>query len=274
MRCVGGCAHLRRHARRFRGPAAAFVAARRRSDDRAGAPWSSAGRAGRRAARREIALPGDVPRSSAPAEIIHAGAPQPPVVEQEAAGLDDVDRARRDRRRGAGSRRCSAGCRAGRGRGAWWSELVRSVRCGFLSSAQGEWSRVRRLRRLGLRCGRMSHRRAVQPCSLRGDPAEDGAGRDKGVSMADTGATGGPGGAHGEDGDAARLPDARGHALGGVGAACAAWPLIDSMNPAQDMLAAGAPIDVDISQPRSRASRSSCCGARKPVFIVTAPPTS
>ena len=36
-------------------------------------------------------------------------------------------------------------------------------------------------------------------------------------------------------------------ALAGVGAACAAWPLISSMNPAQDTLAAGAPIDVDVS---------------------------
>ena len=36
-------------------------------------------------------------------------------------------------------------------------------------------------------------------------------------------------------------------ALAGIGAAVAAWPLIDSMNPAQDTLAAGAPLDVDIS---------------------------
>ena len=36
-------------------------------------------------------------------------------------------------------------------------------------------------------------------------------------------------------------------AVVGIGAACVAWPLIDSMNPAQDTLAAGAPIDIDIS---------------------------
>ena len=36
-------------------------------------------------------------------------------------------------------------------------------------------------------------------------------------------------------------------AIVGVGAACAVWPLISSMNPAQDTLAAGAPVDIDIS---------------------------
>ncbi len=36
-------------------------------------------------------------------------------------------------------------------------------------------------------------------------------------------------------------------AVAGVGAACAMWPLISSMNPAHDTLAAGAPVDVDIS---------------------------
>jgi len=36
-------------------------------------------------------------------------------------------------------------------------------------------------------------------------------------------------------------------ALVGVGAACAAWPLIDTMNPARDTLAAGAPVEVDVS---------------------------
>jgi ubiquinol-cytochrome c reductase iron-sulfur subunit len=35
-------------------------------------------------------------------------------------------------------------------------------------------------------------------------------------------------------------------AISGIGAACAVWPLVSSMNPAQDVLAAGAPIDVDI----------------------------
>jgi ubiquinol-cytochrome c reductase iron-sulfur subunit len=37
-------------------------------------------------------------------------------------------------------------------------------------------------------------------------------------------------------------------AVAGIGAACAVWPLISSMNPARDTLAAGAPVDVDISK--------------------------
>jgi ubiquinol-cytochrome c reductase iron-sulfur subunit len=37
-------------------------------------------------------------------------------------------------------------------------------------------------------------------------------------------------------------------AVAGVGATIALWPLIDSMNPARDTLAAGAPVDVDISK--------------------------
>jgi ubiquinol-cytochrome c reductase iron-sulfur subunit len=36
-------------------------------------------------------------------------------------------------------------------------------------------------------------------------------------------------------------------AITGIGAAIAAWPLIDSMNPAKDTLAAGAPVDIDVS---------------------------
>jgi ubiquinol-cytochrome c reductase iron-sulfur subunit len=36
-------------------------------------------------------------------------------------------------------------------------------------------------------------------------------------------------------------------ALAGVGAAIVAWPLIDSMNASQDTLAAGAPVDIDLS---------------------------
>jgi ubiquinol-cytochrome c reductase iron-sulfur subunit len=34
--------------------------------------------------------------------------------------------------------------------------------------------------------------------------------------------------------------------IAGIGAACTLWPLIDSMEPAQDVLAAGAPVDIDI----------------------------
>ncbi len=32
-----------------------------------------------------------------------------------------------------------------------------------------------------------------------------------------------------------------------IGAACAIWPLIDSLEPAKDVLAAGAPVDIDLS---------------------------
>lgn len=55
---------------------------------------------------------------------------------------------------------------------------------------------------------------------------------------------------------AAKIPDASRRdflalatmAYGAVGLAAAAWTLIDSMNPARDTLAAGAPIDVDLSR--------------------------
>src|SRR6202012_2758055 len=33
-----------------------------------------------------------------------------------------------------------------------------------------------------------------------------------------------------------------------IGAGAIAWPLIDSMNPSADVIAAGAPIDIDISK--------------------------
>jgi ubiquinol-cytochrome c reductase iron-sulfur subunit len=61
------------------------------------------------------------------------------------------------------------------------------------------------------------------------------------------------------------------NALMGVGAACAAWPLIKSMNPAQDVLAAGAPIDIDISsiQPGQQIV---VLWRSRPVFIVNRNP--
>jgi ubiquinol-cytochrome c reductase iron-sulfur subunit len=37
-------------------------------------------------------------------------------------------------------------------------------------------------------------------------------------------------------------------AVGAVGVGAAIWPFLDSMNPAQDTVAAGAPVDVDISK--------------------------
>lgn len=57
-----------------------------------------------------------------------------------------------------------------------------------------------------------------------------------------------PGGAHGVEGTRRDFLVLTASALGAVGAAAVAWPLIDSMNPAADTLAAGAPIDVDISK--------------------------
>jgi len=55
--------------------------------------------------------------------------------------------------------------------------------------------------------------------------------------------------AHGHEGGTRRdFLSIAATAVAGVGAACAVWPLISSMNPARDTLAAGAPIDVDISK--------------------------
>jgi ubiquinol-cytochrome c reductase iron-sulfur subunit len=56
-------------------------------------------------------------------------------------------------------------------------------------------------------------------------------------------------------------------AVAGVGAACAMWPLISSMNPAQDTLAAGAPVDIDISgiQPGQQII---VLWRSRPIFIV------
>jgi ubiquinol-cytochrome c reductase iron-sulfur subunit len=60
-------------------------------------------------------------------------------------------------------------------------------------------------------------------------------------------------------------------ALTGVGAAIAAWPLIDSMNAAKDTLAAGAPIDVDVShlQPGQQIV---VLWRSRPIFIVDRTP--
>ena len=58
----------------------------------------------------------------------------------------------------------------------------------------------------------------------------------------------------------------------GIGAAIAAWPLIDSMNAARDTLAAGAPLDVDLShlQPGQQIV---VLWRSRPIFVVnrTAP---
>jgi ubiquinol-cytochrome c reductase iron-sulfur subunit len=56
-------------------------------------------------------------------------------------------------------------------------------------------------------------------------------------------------------------------AMIGVGSAAALWPFIDSMNPAADVLAAGAPIDVDISQVQP-GQQIVVLWRSRPVFIV------
>ena len=66
--------------------------------------------------------------------------------------------------------------------------------------------------------------------------------------MADT-AQPGPMAAHGHEGGTRRdFLSIAATAVAGVGAACAVWPLLSSMNPARDTLAAGAPVDIDISR--------------------------
>jgi len=56
-------------------------------------------------------------------------------------------------------------------------------------------------------------------------------------------------------------------ALGAVGAAAVAWPLISSMNPARDTLAAGAPIDVDVSH-LAEGQQIIVLWRSRPIFIV------
>jgi ubiquinol-cytochrome c reductase iron-sulfur subunit len=57
-----------------------------------------------------------------------------------------------------------------------------------------------------------------------------------------------PTGAHDGDGENRRdFLSLAATAIGVVGACAAVWPLISSMNPSADVLAAGAPVDVDIS---------------------------
>jgi len=66
--------------------------------------------------------------------------------------------------------------------------------------------------------------------------------------MTDT-AVPGPHDAHGEDGETRRdFLTLAASAVTAVGAGCALWPLVSSMEPSEDVLAAGAPIDVDISK--------------------------
>ena len=56
-------------------------------------------------------------------------------------------------------------------------------------------------------------------------------------------------------------------AMGAVGAAGVAWPLINSMNPARDTLAAGAPVDVDISH-LQEGQQIMVLWRSRPIFIM------
>ncbi len=56
-------------------------------------------------------------------------------------------------------------------------------------------------------------------------------------------------------------------ALSVVGAAAAIWPFIDSMNPASDVIAAGAPIDFDLS-PLKPGQQILIMWQSKPIFVV------
>jgi ubiquinol-cytochrome c reductase iron-sulfur subunit len=59
----------------------------------------------------------------------------------------------------------------------------------------------------------------------------------------------GPAGAHGHDEETRRdFITLAASAVVGVGAVCALWPLVNSMEPSEDVIAAGVPIDVDISK--------------------------
>ena len=56
-------------------------------------------------------------------------------------------------------------------------------------------------------------------------------------------------------------------AVGGVAVACTAWPFIDSLNPAADTIAAGAPIDVDLSSVQP-GQQIIVIWRGKPIFVV------
>jgi ubiquinol-cytochrome c reductase iron-sulfur subunit len=56
-------------------------------------------------------------------------------------------------------------------------------------------------------------------------------------------------------------------ALGAVGAAITVWPFVDSLNPAADTIAAGAPIDIDLS-PVQPGQQIQVVWQGKPIFIA------
>ncbi|HEV2300736.1 MAG TPA: ubiquinol-cytochrome c reductase iron-sulfur subunit [Stellaceae bacterium] len=60
-------------------------------------------------------------------------------------------------------------------------------------------------------------------------------------------------------------------ALGVVGAAASIWPFIDSMNPSADVIAAGAPVDIDVS-PLKPGQQLLVTWRSRPIFIVRRTP--
>lgn len=78
----------------------------------------------------------------------------------------------------------------------------------------------------------------------------------------------GPAGAHTQEGATRRdFLTIAAATIAGIGAACAVWPLIDSMEPSQDVLAAGAPIDVDVS-PIQPGQQIIVLWRSRPIFIA------
>jgi ubiquinol-cytochrome c reductase iron-sulfur subunit len=62
-----------------------------------------------------------------------------------------------------------------------------------------------------------------------------------------------------------------GNAIAVVGAACVAWPLLDSMNPSADVLAAGAPVDIDLTHVQA-GQQIVVLWRSRPIFIVNRTP--
>ena len=89
--------------------------------------------------------------------------------------------------------------------------------------------------------------------------------------MADT-AQPGPMAGHGHEGGTRRdFLSIAATAVAGIGAACAVWPLVSSMNPARDTLSAGAPVDIDISKVQP-GQQIIVLWRSRPIFIVNRTP--
>jgi ubiquinol-cytochrome c reductase iron-sulfur subunit len=89
--------------------------------------------------------------------------------------------------------------------------------------------------------------------------------------MAETAQTG-PITPHAHDGETRRdFLSIAATAVATVGTACTLWPLIDSMNPARDTLAAGAPVDVDVSKV-APGQQIIVLWRSRPIFVVNRTP--